>query len=214
MRQVFRVRWSLRAGFSEQRTSMSWPGCLTQEMEVQASVAKNGEAKGTVGQQRDSEAWQGWVKLEGPIPTSNTSCSPAAAASAQKMPQMLSTPQLSYVKQGGCCMRAGGDGLFLFRTPLGAPERLFLRFSVACFHHPCCCCHWVPKSCLTLWPHGLHHARLSCYSLSLRVCSNSWCWVGDAIKPSHPLSPTFPLALNLSQHLDLFQWVGSSHHMA
>ena len=25
-------------------------------------------------------------------------------------------------------------------------------------------------------------------------------WVGDAIQPSHPLSPTSPLALNLSQH--------------
>ena len=48
-------------------------------MEVQASVAKNGEAKGTVGQRGDSEAWQGWVKLEGLVPTSHTSCSPAAA---------------------------------------------------------------------------------------------------------------------------------------
>ena len=35
-------------------------------------------------------------------------------------------------------------------------------------------------------------------------------WV-DAIQPSHPLSPPFPLALTLSQHQGLFQWVGSSH---
>ena len=32
----------------------------------------------------------------------------------------------------------------------------------------------------SLWPHGLHHARLPCASLSFRVCSNSyplswWC---------------------------------------
>ena len=119
------------------------------------------------------------MNLEGLIPASNTSCSPTAAASAQKTPQMLSIPQLSYVKQGGCCMRTGGDDLFLFRTPLGAPERLFLRFSVACFHHPCCC-HSVLKSCLTAAcshgfksSHGLQHARLSCHSLSLQVCSNS-----------------------------------------
>ena len=39
-------------------------------------------------------------------------------------------------------------------------------------------------------------------------------WVGDAIQPSHPLAPPFPLALNLSQHQDLFQWVGSSHQVA
>ena len=34
-------------------------------------------------------------------------------------------------------------------------------------------------------------------------------WVGDAIQPSHPLSPSSPPALNLSQHQGLFQWVSS-----
>ena len=33
--------------------------------------------------------------------------------------------------------------------------------------------------------------------------------VSDAIQPSHPLSPTSPLALNLSQHQGLFQIVSS-----
>ena len=37
-------------------------------------------------------------------------------------------------------------------------------------------------------------------------------WVGDAIQPSHPLSPPSP-ALNLSQHQGLFQCVGSSHQV-
>ena len=32
-------------------------------------------------------------------------------------------------------------------------------------------------------------------------------WVSDAIQPSHPLLLPFPLALNLSQHRDLFQWI-------
>ena len=36
-------------------------------------------------------------------------------------------------------------------------------------------------------------------------------WVNEAIQPSHPLLPTSPPALNLSQHQDLFQWVGSSN---
>ena len=35
-------------------------------------------------------------------------------------------------------------------------------------------------------------------------------WVGDAIWPSNSLSPPSPLALNLSQHQSLFQWLGSS----
>ena len=38
-------------------------------------------------------------------------------------------------------------------------------------------------------------------------------WVGDAIQPSHLLSPS-PPALNLSQHQGLFQWVNSSHQVA
>ena len=39
-------------------------------------------------------------------------------------------------------------------------------------------------------------------------------WVSDAIQPSHPLSSPSPTALNLSQHLGLFQWVSSLHQVA
>ena len=39
-------------------------------------------------------------------------------------------------------------------------------------------------------------------------------WVGDAIQPSHPLSPPSPFAFNHSQRESLFQWVGSSHQVA
>ena len=39
-------------------------------------------------------------------------------------------------------------------------------------------------------------------------------WISDTMQPSNPLSPSFPPALNLSQHQDLFQWVGSLHQVA
>ena len=39
-------------------------------------------------------------------------------------------------------------------------------------------------------------------------------WVGDAIQPSHPLSPLSPPALSLSQHQGLFSWVSSSYQVA
>ena len=39
-------------------------------------------------------------------------------------------------------------------------------------------------------------------------------WVDDAIQPSHLLSPSSPDALNLSQHQDFFQTIGSSHQVA
>ena len=38
-------------------------------------------------------------------------------------------------------------------------------------------------------------------------------WVSDAIQPFHPLLTPSPPALNLSQHLSLGQWVGSSHQV-
>ena len=38
-------------------------------------------------------------------------------------------------------------------------------------------------------------------------------WVGDVIQPSHPLSPPSPPDFNLSQHQDLYQWVGFLHQV-
>ena len=67
------------------------------------------------------------------------------------------------------------------------------------------------RSCVSLQPHGLQHARLPCLSLSPRIYSNScplsqWChqMITSSVAPSLP-------AHNLSQHPGLFQWVDSSH---
>ena len=38
-------------------------------------------------------------------------------------------------------------------------------------------------------------------------------WIGDAIQPSHPMSPSSPSAFNLSQHQGLFQWFSSLHQV-
>ena len=38
-------------------------------------------------------------------------------------------------------------------------------------------------------------------------------WVGDATKPSHPLSSPSPPTSNLSQHQSLFKWVSSLHQV-
>ena len=70
-------------------------------------------------------------------------------------------------------------------------------------------------SCIWLFEtHGLQHARTHCPSLAPRICPsscpvNQWCH-----QPSHPLLPSSPLALNLSQHQDLFQWVSFLHQVA
>ena len=62
----------------------------------------------------------------------------------------------------------------------------------------------------SLGPHGLQQASLPCPSPFPGASSDScplsrWC---------HPLSPTSPLVLNLTQHQGHFQWVGCSHQVA
>ena len=71
------------------------------------------------------------------------------------------------------------------------------------------CCHSVAKLCLTLWLHGLQHARLLSPPLSLRVCSNScsqnqWC--------SHPLLSSFSFCLQSLSALGSFpmSWLFAS----
>ena len=71
--------------------------------------------------------------------------------------------------------------------------------------------HLVMSSCLQ--PDGLQHTRSPCPSPSPEVCPSSCPLHGDAIQPSHPLMPSSPSALNLSQHQGLFQWVGYSHQV-
>ena len=39
-------------------------------------------------------------------------------------------------------------------------------------------------------------------------------WIGEAMQPSHPLSPSSPPVFDLSQHQDLFQWGSSSYQVA
>ena len=77
-----------------------------------------------------------------------------------------------------------------------------------------CCCS-VAQTCLTLcnpidcsilgFPIPYRLLKLA------QICVHYIC---DVIQPSHPLMPSPPSALNLSQNQGLFQWVSSSHQVA
>ena len=65
------------------------------------------------------------------------------------------------------------------------------------------------QSFVTLWT-AMCQASLS-LTITWNLLKTNVHWVGDAIQPSYPLSfPSLP-AIDLSQHQDLFQWVGSLH---
>ena len=96
---------------------------------------------------------------------------------------------------------------------------------------------WVRKS--TSWKVVYHMIPLICYCCSVTkscpaICNPMDCstpgfpvlhyllelaqirvhWIGEAIQPSHPLSPPSSSTLNLPQHQGLFKWVGTLHQMA
>ena len=71
----------------------------------------------------------------------------------------------------------------------------------------------VAQSCPTLRPQGLQHARPRFHHLP-ELTQTHVHWVRDAIQLSHPLLHPSSLALDLSQHQGLFQWVSSSHQVA
>ena len=77
----------------------------------------------------------------------------------------------------------------------------------------CCCCS-TAQLCLTLWDFMdcSMPVFLVLYHL-LKFAQVHVHHIGVAIQPSHPLMPSYPYTLNLSQHQGLFQWVTCSHQM-
>ena len=73
----------------------------------------------------------------------------------------------------------------------------------------------VAQSCLILCdPMNRSTPGLPVHHQLLESTQTHVHWIGDAIRPSHPLSSPSPPALDLSQHQGLFQWVSSLHQVA
>ena len=73
----------------------------------------------------------------------------------------------------------------------------------------------VVLSCLTLCdPMNCSMPGLPVYHQLLEFTQTHVHWAGDAIQPSHPLSPPPPPALTLSQHQGLCKWVSCSQQVA
>ena len=72
----------------------------------------------------------------------------------------------------------------------------------------------VTQSCLTLCnPMYCSRPVFSVYHRLLELAQTHVHWAIDPIQPSHPLWSPSPLALSLSQHQGLFQWVNSLHQV-
>ena len=70
-----------------------------------------------------------------------------------------------------------------------------------------------PVMSYSLWSHGLQHPRPPCPSPSPEFAQFHVHYIGDDVQPSHPLIPSSPSSLNLSQHQGFYQWVVCSHQM-
>ena len=84
------------------------------------------------------------------------------------------------------------------------------------FYHTCyCCCFSFARSRLTLCNFMSYNTPgFPVLHYLLEFVQTSVYWVSDAIQPSHPLSSPSLLALSLSQHQGLSEWVSSLHQVA
>ena len=80
-----------------------------------------------------------------------------------------------------------------------------VRIKLACSVTKSCLTPCEPMSCSMPGFPVLHHL--------LEFAQVHVHCISDAIQPSHPLTPSSPSALSLSQHQGLFQWVSCSHQM-
>ena len=106
----------------------------------------------------------------------------------------------------------GPPGIFNFQSQLILSLQQLLNYTISipmgagCRRNFCSYRCSITKLCLTLQPHGLQHARLSCCSLSPRVCPSScslsqWCYItiSSSVIPfsfcfqSLPASGPFPV---------------------
>ena len=86
---------------------------------------------------------------------------------------------------------------------------LWLRSPFVHCHQICCCCCSFAKSCPTLCsPTNCSMPGFPVLHYFPEFVQTLIHWVSDVIQPSHPLLLPFPLALNLSQHQALYQWIG------
>ena len=77
------------------------------------------------------------------------------------------------------------------------------------FRHICCS---VSQSCLTLWkPMNCSMPGFPVLHHFLEFVQTHVHWGVDTIQPSYPLSSPSPPGFSLSQHQNLFKWVGSSY---
>ena len=76
------------------------------------------------------------------------------------------------------------------------------------FQNLCCSCSAVQSFPTLCEPMGCCTPGLTVPHCILELAQVHVHCIGDAIQPSHHLSPSSPSVLNLSQHQGLFQWVG------
>ena len=94
-------------------------------------------------------------------------------------------------------------------------NKLVTKRQIAVWFHFYCCSCWIAKLYLTLRdPMDCSTSGFPVLHHLLEFAQTHVHWVSDAVQSSHLLSFPSPPTLNLSQHQELFEWVGSLHQVA
>ena len=152
---------------------------------------------------------------------------------ATKSQQWRRDSELGGLKENKCFQRRHQGRELLLSPPTGLgcntialveyPLQYSFNWSIIALQYCanfCCTTTWtsyfcsVTKSCPTLCnPMDCSMPGFPVHHYLPEFAQTHVHWVGDAIHPSHPLSPPSPPALILFQQQDLFQWVFCLHQV-
>ena len=147
-----------------------------------------------------------------------TQCSQNKNKNKNNLPRIPTTlrkaaplAKMAYKGLAGLCLFLTSSCSFLSLRSGWSLQLLFFLDQFLLFLLVLFTCSVVTNS---LQPYRLQHARIPVLPHRPEPAQTHVHQVGDAIQPSHPLSPPSPSTFNLSQHQGLFQGIGSSHQEA
>ena len=108
----------------------------------------------------------------------------------------------------------GGSTFWGLSEPLIAPLQRAVERTALCRLPGDCCCSVIKLSPALCSPMDCSTPGIPVLHYLPELAQTHVHWIGDAIQPSHPLSPPSPADLSFFQHQALLQWVGSWHQVA
>ena len=165
---------------------------------------------------QDIQVWVFWLHLRSTRTNLNSDldswgCPAKPTQTLDSLPLWCSMPG-TRLQVSAASSWAGSLAIPKVAASSGLNPMLYSRSLLFIYFIYCCCCS-VTKSCQTLWPHGLQHARLPCPSPTPGACSNScpsiqWCHpaISSSVTPFSFCPQSFPASWSFLMSVLCIRW--------